>query len=494
MQMTELFERFLAFETREAMFTRCIGGVPYWHLVRFRLYNILLRRTFSLKPAHPDLTPPPPPASFGRRVLRRMNGVWRRALDLTVHNPVLALRRRPVLFSMTPRQAVLEDGRRVSLLLDFFASDLRTRYALLEHVLVAPTHQPFGRKVLHLPKASRRFEKCRRSGWFADVATERRREAEHVALLLFREFGLSVAADVVGGEIDWPLLYREVYRPVIRRMLRRLRTKLVVTAVHYNPLHFTLAEVAHDLGIAVAELQHGTVYPSHPAYNLPVAGSRYSPDYFLSWGDHWTRQMRNYPNRESVAVGYPYLEHLRLAGRMKTRDDRRRVVLFISQANVADELVSVARDLRNLLPSETFRVAYKLHPNESRDWRRLYPQLADSDVEVISNNDRNIYDCFAEADAVVGDCSTALIEGLVWNLRTFVVRGLPGADTMGSFVACGAMTFVDSADELAGHLRRRNLGENDMPPHVDTLFKQPGSASRIVAFIKAQISRGTVQP
>ena len=136
MQMTERFERFFAMEKREDLFARQIGGVPYWHLVRMRLFNDILRRTFSLKPAHPDLMPPPPPTSIFHRALRKLRGAWRRVLDLTVCNPALALRRRPVLVSMTPRQAVLADGRRVSLLLEFFAPRLRSRYALLEYVLV----------------------------------------------------------------------------------------------------------------------------------------------------------------------------------------------------------------------------------------------------------------------------------------------------------------------------------------------------------------------
>ena len=494
MQMTELFERFFAMEKREDLFSRQIGGVPYWHLVRMRLFNDILRRTFSLKPAHPDLTPPPPPTSIVRRALRKLRGVGRRVLDLTVCNPALVLRHRPVLVSMTPRQAVLADGRRVSLLLDFFAPRLRSRYALLEYVLSEPTCQPFGRKVLHLPRLDRRFEKCRRSGRFADMEDARRSAANDIAAGLSREFGMPVEADFVRGEIDGALLFREVYRPILRKMLCRLRTKLVVTAVHYNLLHFTLAEVAHDLGIAVAELQHGMVYPSFPAYNLPVAGSRFSPDYFLSWGDYWNRQMRNYPNRRSVSAGYPYLEHVRLSCGKRPHDDQRQVVLFISQANVADELIGVALELRNLLPDEMFRIVYKLHPNESRDWRCRYPLLAGSRVEVVSNRDRNIYDCFAEADVVVGDCSTALVEGLAWGVRTFVLRDMPAADTMRDFVACGAMAFADSAADLAEKIRSQPHWEHDGTSRAGGLFEMPDAAARIAAFIDAQIAEKFPSP
>jgi len=494
MQMTELFERFFAMEMREDLFSRQIGGVPYWHLVRMRLFNDILRRTFSLKPAHPDLTPIPPPRSIFRRVLGKLCGAWRRALDLTVCNPALVLRHRPVLVSMTPRQAVLADGRRVSLLLDFFAPRLRSRYALLEHVLVRPTRQPFGRKVLHLPRMGTRFEKCRRSGWFADTEDARRSAANDIAARLTSTFGVSVDAEFVRGEIDGALLFREVHRPVLRRMLCRLRTKLVVTAVHYNLLHFTLAEVAHEMGIPVAELQHGSIYSSHPAYNLPETASRYSPDYILSWGDYWNRQMRNYPNRRSVSVGYPYLEHFRLSCGKRPHDDQRKVVLFISQANVADELIGVARELRNLVPEEMFRIVYKLHPNESRDWRCLYPQLAESRVEVVSNRDRNIYECLAEADIVVGDCSTALIEGLAWGVRTFVMHDMPAADTMHDFVACGAMAFVHSAADLAEKIRMSPCCGNDGASQVDDLFKMPDAAARIATFIESQIAEKSPSP
>ena len=186
MQMTELFGRFLAVERREGLFSRQIGGVRYWHLVRFYVFmRTVLPKFVKLDAAHPDFELP---AAGKPTFLDRVAGKLRRWMialaGATVHHPGFAFRRRDVLFSMTPRQVDLGDGRKMSLLLDFFLPMLKSRSALLEIVLrTGPTRQPFGRRVLWLRENRRRFDACAASREFAETAVARRPEAEVLARL-----------------------------------------------------------------------------------------------------------------------------------------------------------------------------------------------------------------------------------------------------------------------------------------------------------------------
>jgi len=488
--INEIYDRFLELERSERLMLRTVGGVPYWHLARFYVYTRCVLPLFvKLDAAHPDFDPV---ASPRRSLLRRVAGKLRRwtmsALAATVRNPCLVFRRRDVLFSLTPRQTDLGDGRKTSILIDFFASRLKSSIALLELVLPpGPTRQPRGRRVLWLREGGRRFDECRSSGEFSRTAAERRSEAEHVASLLSAEFGAVVAADDVASHIDYALLAREAYLPVCRTLLRRMSPKLVVTAVQYHVPNFVLAEAAHELGIKVAELQHGTVYPAHAAYNLPENGSAYSPDVFLSWGGRWAEQMRNYPRGESILSGYPYIDHCLLRYPPRPRADGEPFrVLFVSQGTVARRLVETAAELRALLPRDRFSIVYKLHPNESRTWRTRYPALQSAGIEVVENMSRNIYRCLAEADVTVGLNSTALIEGFAWGVRALVVRGLPGFETMDEFCRSGMAEYVDSAVQLAERIRQ--LEEGSVPLDFDrSRFWVPDAAENIASTIDALV-------
>ena len=486
--VSELYERFLELERREGLMHRTIGDVRYWHLVRFYVFTrSVIGRFVKVDASHPDFEPSAcGNRSFTRRVLGKLRRWATAVAGLTLHNPLLAFRRRDVLFSLTPRQTDFGDGRKVSVLLDFFTPLLKSSSALLEIVLATgPTSQPFGRRVFWLRETRRLFDKCGKSEGFAKYAAARRREAETVAKLLTAEFDVDIAADDVVSHIDYAFLTREAYLPVFRTLLRRVSPKVVVTAVQYYTPNFILAEAAHELGITVVELQHGTVYPAHAAYNLPENGSVYSPDVFLAWGGRWAEQVRNYPLGETLLLGYPYIEHcLKLYPPRPRRACEPFRVLFVSQGPVARSMVGIAAELRKLLPVDGFSIVYKLHPNESRTWRARYPELQTAGVEVVENLKRNVYECLANADVSVGLNSTALIEGFAWGVRALVLRGLPGSETMSEFCQLGVAEYVESAERLAE--RVRSLAANQVSAEFDgSRFWVPNAAKNVASFIDA---------
>lgn len=492
--VTELYERFLGLERRERLMDREIGGVRYWHLVRQYVFSRSVLPHFApLDTAHPDFTPGGAGRrSLAARVLSRLRRWAEAFVAATIHNPLLVFRTRDVLFSLTPRQTDFGDGRKVSVLLDFFVPRLKSSSALLEIVLPpGPTRQPPGRRVFWLRESRRLFDRCSRSGAFAESAAARRHEAEVIARVLSGEFGFVIAADDVLQHIDYAFLTREAYLPTFRTLLRRMSPKVVVTAVQYYTPNFILAEAAHERGIPVVELQHGTVYPAHAAYNLPENGSVYSPDVFLSWGKRWAEQMRNYPRGTTLLSGYPYIEHCRnLYPPCPRKDGGPFRILFVSQGPVARKLVSFAAELRALLPVDRFSIIYKLHPNESRTWRIRYPSLLSAGVEVVENLSRNIYKCLVDADVAVGLNSTALVEGFAWGVRAFVFRQLPGSETMAEFCRSGAAEFVDSVEQLAERIMQ--MAETPALASVSNFdmscFWAPNAAANIATAIDALVA------
>ena len=216
--------------------------------------------------------------------------------------------------------------------------------------------------------------------------------------------------------------------------------------------------------------------------NLPVGDSPYSPDYLLGWGNYWLRQTRNFPAKKAVAVGYPFLERA-LAENPRKLHGERPLVLFISQGTVGKRLSDMAVELSRV-SGKAWRIVFKPHPNEMKSWRTLYPALVDNGVEVADDATRSVYFWLADADAVVGVYSTAMIEGFVWGGRTYVCRSLPGADTMEPFCSGGAAEYVDGAEDLAERLRRQFAVRADGAVSFDmTEFFADNAAANVAAAI-----------
>lgn len=475
------FERFLSFERGAGLFSREACGVRFWHFIRFSLYSgTILPHFVPMGTAHPDLTVRP--ADTAKRWTRflRVRG-W---VDRVIYNPSLAFRRRDVLVALAPRITRLEGGRRVRLAVDFFLGGLRSSHAVLEYPMPGSgyaEHDGAGR-IFRWGQAQRAFKAFKASAAFAALSGE----LERVASGLSDEI-----AATLGVEVDKSWLFRKVGSavamdraviPLLRCWLKRLGVRCVVEVVHYAERNFALTRAAHDLGIPVVELQHGTVYPAHAAYNLSVADSAYSPDYLLGWGDYWLRQARNFPAKKAVSVGYPFLERA-LADNPRKVHGGVPLVLFISQGTIGKRLSELAAELGRI-SGNACRIVFKPHPNEMKSWRRLYPALSDSGVEVAEDAARGIYSWLAEADAVAGVYSTAMIEGLVWGTKAYVFRSLPGADTMASFCSGGAAEYVDGAEDLAARLRLQFAAQaSGAAPFDRTEFFADNAAANVAAAI-----------
>jgi hypothetical protein len=98
-------------------------------------------------------------------------------------------------------------------------------------------------------------------------------------------------------------------------------------------------------------------------------------------------------------------------------------------------------------------VIYKLHPGEVNRWREAYPWLLDSEVTVIDGQTPSLYELFAQSRAQVGVGSTAVYEGLCFDLETYVYD-VDGASKLIPLVQTGAARRIDSVDALAAQYRR----------------------------------------
>ena len=457
MTMAETSRLFGEFERRHALFNRNIRGIPYWHLVRFRVYStVVLPQCAHTGCAHPDLglrAKKGVPSRL-RRPFSRLLAKAARLWDFVFHNPMTAVARRDVLISLAPR--IVPDpcgSRKIRQIVDPFVGCLKSSYATCEWQFkgtAVTKHEGSGR-VFKWSCADAVVAAYRKSADFALLRGEALHEADRLTVEIESAFGVRPEPAILAKSIADALSYAIAAPPVLRKWLKHLQVKCIVVAVAYSFKNFVLVKTAREMGVATVELQHGTVYPAHLAYNLPIADSPYSPDYFLAWGDWWVKQIRNFPVRRAVPTGCPFLENA-ISRYPRKPNDGPPLVLFISQGTIGSRLSELAVGLGRILGG-TCRIVFKPHPNEMRTWRTLYPTLVGSGVEVVEDTTRSVYFWLAEANAVVGVYSTAMIEGFVWGVKTYVFKSLPGADTMAAFCSGGAAEYVDSAEDLALRLR-----------------------------------------
>lgn len=205
-------------------------------------------------------------------------------------------------------------------------------------------------------------------------------------------------------------------------ILKKYNPKVIIEVVSYNMDCMIMNELAFSKGIPTIELQHGIADREHLAYNYEQGVSiRQFPQYFFAFSEFWCNEAR-FPIRmqNRKIVGFPHLE-IRAEKFRNFTKDKKKIILFISQGPIGEELSEIAVTLNGLIDQESYKIIYKLHPGEYEGWYERYMKLAESEIEVIDNNKVDLYQLFATSNCQVGGYgSTATLEGMYFDLPTYV--------------------------------------------------------------------------
>ncbi len=235
-------------------------------------------------------------------------------------------------------------------------------------------------------------------------------------------YGVSLSVPKYMGAIVYGYYMYKCEKKYFNRILNRVQPKAIVEVVSYSRRCMVLNEVALIKGIPTIELQHGVIDKEHAGYNYPYEFRlpQFPQNIFL-FSEYW-KNKANFPiQRKNIfSVGFPYLERKTQASK-GTQNKSVVTILVLSQAPIGDKLSRIILKLSQKLNSNQFHIIYKLHPFEYANWHELYPYLENSSIDVIDDNNRNLYDVFSEADIQVsGYNSTTVFEGLSFGLPTFI--------------------------------------------------------------------------
>jgi hypothetical protein len=272
-------------------------------------------------------------------------------------------------------------------------------------------------------------------------------------------------------------IYKAVYGiRVARRLFRKMSAKILI--LMGNAALTALIEAAHDVGMSVVEFQHGIISKYHLGYHFPICekGSlKGYPDYILTYGEYWNRAV-DYPLQSShiIPVGFPCFE---LQKRQVTHIKKKKnQILFLSQMVVGKSLAEMAIQIARRLPD--YKVVFKLHPKQYRNWKELLPNLSSSSVgnlEIVTDSGRSLYALFAESAYQVGAFSTSLIEGLSFDLKTIICK-LPGHEWMDGIMDYADCSLAENVSDILKIIRssQSNVGGKKDP---DLLFSVDSMAN-----------------
>ncbi|MEW9902623.1 hypothetical protein [Pseudomonas putida] len=227
-------------------------------------------------------------------------------------------------------------------------------------------------------------------------------------------FGLSIAEpsmDMLVGMLARKLARLPVMHHAYRRLLEKVRPRLVLMEQACYGDFSPLNQVAREMGIRVAEPQHGMVSGGHDAYcYAPLlrdseAYKNCLPHDFLGYGAWWNAQI-NVPVEKWV-IGHPhYTEQRRV---MPSAAAVQGDILLLGDGIEFDLYLGLATELAALLRGR-YRVVLRPHPLERAEVHRRFPQGQAGDVVIDPN--RDIYSSFATAHVVAGEVSTGLFEAI----------------------------------------------------------------------------------
>lgn len=235
---------------------------------------------------------------------------------------------------------------------------------------------------------------------------------EYARSRAFALYGLSVSdrnMEMLVGVVSRKIARLPVMQLAYRNMLKKFKPRLLLLEEGCYSDHGVLNHVAREMGVRVAEPQHGMISGGHHSYNYaPLLREsekyrRYLPHDFLGYGRWWNEQI-SVPVEKWV-VGHPhYSEQLRSTECVNVE---KRDILLLGDGIEFSLYLSLAKELDSLLKGR-YRVVVRPHPLERVKVYETHPDGMAGNVTIDRN--RDIYESFGSAYVVAGEVSTGLFE------------------------------------------------------------------------------------
>lgn len=177
---------------------------------------------------------------------------------------------------------------------------------------------------------------------------------------------------------------------------------------------------AHEVGAKVVEIQHGVIFPGHPAYHFkgrPVVEDR--PDLFLLFGEGWGRGMAFPRNMRTGLIGFGPIRKAQKKLVSEAFPRTRQVAVLSSHPFCADLLVDAVRRVLEADPLN--RVVIRPHPTDPFVYRSAFDQATHRQI-YFSSPAEPIDELLVRSEYVVTGPSAVAFEGLALGCKVVCLQ------------------------------------------------------------------------
>lgn len=234
-----------------------------------------------------------------------------------------------------------------------------------------------------------------------------RQRAQTLLGLRISDPQMQMLTDLVSRKIARLPLSLDIYR----RMLEKIRPRLVINEEACYGDHGVFNHIAREMGVRVAEPQHGMVSGGHDAYCYASqlrendSYQSYLPHDFLGYGRWWNEQI-NAPVNKWV-IGHPHYSEQRIGLSQLAASEKN--ILILSDGIEFSKYLTLAIEVSSLLGGR-YHVILRPHPLERA---RVYKRYPDGRAGLVTiDQHRDIYQSLANSYTVAGEVSTGLFEAI----------------------------------------------------------------------------------
>lgn len=441
--------KFLEIELKYDLNQKSVRGVNYWNYNRFKLWNYdICANEFGLNTHYLKNT-----KSVRKLIYRLSYFFQKRKVPRNVDVLILNHERR------------VKNGEFYDCAYTESINKIFNKCATIEEPFQNMHYTPVRTKNLiyvdHIIAASSlywRYIELFHKSQFMKCAVEIKSQIYEAVLEINDSYNSDINIDSFVYKLTKTVFMNNYIKKRYSKIIAKMNPKVIVEVVYYGQSKMIINELAKENHIPIIELQHGTIYREHIAYQYCAKGLiKQFPDEVLLFSDYWKKNINApIPEDKIRVVGYPFFEEKVSRYSNMTKEDNRFTILFISQGTIGVQLSQLAYDLSEKLPKEFYRVIFKLHPAEYANWKQDYEWLEDSSMEIVCGNEKSIYEYFSQSDIQIGVYSTAIFEGLGFGLHTLIER-VGHYEIMDSLVKDGYATYIDSSEDIIDYISN-NIG------------------------------------
>ena len=242
-------------------------------------------------------------------------------------------------------------------------------------------------------------------------------------LLDMREFfGLSF--EIIKDNFIDHIIYFLTMKRTYSKIIEKINPKCICFFYRDFPFKTLILMIAKEKNIPTIEMQHGSYVEDEPIEKKGDCKEEWKniPDYLFSFGKFQTcKDNLVYKDNQIKYIGNLFLEKKTKEKQENSTEFENNIkyILIISQSSMGEYISSFASKLSEILENTNYKIIYKFHPNESG---RNYSNLNKDRIIQIKDNSEEIYKYQRISYCQIGISSTAIFEGISFQLPTFILK------------------------------------------------------------------------